>query len=353
MNDKTIKLFPSSWLYNASVIGFLKVMAYGLGDKTIENWLNDDGTVDIDTTIFSNALNFYFDYHKKYNAKGKPPIYGNSYYKNFINTSSEKKNINGLQQMVKLLVNNLENNASKYMTCSVCGMPVGLKDAPNDIIEFLEKRSNFNTENGPLGPSFSFPNSFWNLDISLHLCPLCVYLNIHHHLAFKQIKGEQIFINAPSFKLMWYLNETTEKLFNADRLKNILGIKLIKLSQKINKSIGIWSLMNIEMIVRTINGETDNYSIPANVSSLLLNNNISSLIVKSNENFILNLILEERFDDLLELNRRLIRFLYADDKDKLIKTDDYIKNINYHNNNHLVNLINVLPELYIKIREYV
>ncbi|MBE0069226.1 hypothetical protein [Thermoanaerobacterium thermosaccharolyticum] len=355
MNNNIIKLFPSNWLYNAGVIGFLKVMAFGLGNNLIEIWLNDDGTVDIDRSVFRDALKFYFEYHTNKYDKGKPPIYGNSYYKNFINPSAREKDERKLGLLVGSFVNDLENDSSKYQTCSICGLSLGIKNISNDLNEFLEMRDIFNTENGPFGPSFTFPNSFWNLESSLHLCPLCVYLIIHHHLAFEPTKEGEMFINAPSFKLMWHLNKSTEVLFSTDNLKEILGIRLIKLSQKINKTLGVWSLMNIEMIVKSKKEknkeEINYYFLPSNISALLLNNNIASLITKANERLILNMVLEEKFDELLELNYRLIRYISTTNKEKLNKTDSYIKDIYNKNSDHVLELIKILPELYVKIKE--
>ncbi|NPA79729.1 MAG: hypothetical protein GXO29_01580, partial [Thermotogae bacterium] len=45
MAGKTIKLYPSSWLYNAGVIGFLRVMEECGED--VKGWLKDDGTVEV------------------------------------------------------------------------------------------------------------------------------------------------------------------------------------------------------------------------------------------------------------------------------------------------------------------
>ena len=47
-NTDPIILYPSNWLYNASVIGFLRVIAYGKGESYVErNMLMDDGRVKV------------------------------------------------------------------------------------------------------------------------------------------------------------------------------------------------------------------------------------------------------------------------------------------------------------------
>jgi len=46
MNE--VVIYPSSWYYNACVQGFLEVLAYGLGESTIEeHLLQDDGSIKI------------------------------------------------------------------------------------------------------------------------------------------------------------------------------------------------------------------------------------------------------------------------------------------------------------------
>ncbi|MGQ3683469.1 MAG: hypothetical protein ACUBOA_00355 [Candidatus Loosdrechtia sp.] len=45
MEDNKITLYPSNWLYNAGVIGFLNVVESVEGETIINSWLNDDGEV--------------------------------------------------------------------------------------------------------------------------------------------------------------------------------------------------------------------------------------------------------------------------------------------------------------------
>jgi len=52
MEEKTIKLYPTNWLYNAGVIGFLKVITNSGEKDCVEKWLNEDGTVIVDRGIF-------------------------------------------------------------------------------------------------------------------------------------------------------------------------------------------------------------------------------------------------------------------------------------------------------------
>jgi CRISPR-associated protein Cst1 len=56
MPDGSITLYPSNWLYNAGVIGFLRVIAEARGESVVENWIQENGTVTIDVEIFRNAM---------------------------------------------------------------------------------------------------------------------------------------------------------------------------------------------------------------------------------------------------------------------------------------------------------
>ncbi|MCS7262483.1 MAG: hypothetical protein NZ560_03600, partial [Aquificaceae bacterium] len=70
-----------------------------------------------------------------------------------------------------------------------------------------------------LMPSYNeFPNSHWNCsaDGIDMICSLCQFIIIHHHLAFTKIHdGSEIFINAPSFKLMYELNKLVKEIYSS------------------------------------------------------------------------------------------------------------------------------------------
>ncbi|MGC8778738.1 MAG: hypothetical protein ACP5Q4_08680, partial [Candidatus Caldatribacteriaceae bacterium] len=49
---KEIVLYPGNWLYNAGVVGFLKVLAVYEGLSTVESWFRSDGTVTFEDRVF-------------------------------------------------------------------------------------------------------------------------------------------------------------------------------------------------------------------------------------------------------------------------------------------------------------
>lgn len=62
-NDFKITLYPSNWLYNAGVIGFLRVLKFGKRENSFQ--FKDDGGVEVDKSALDNFEFFYFEYVSK------------------------------------------------------------------------------------------------------------------------------------------------------------------------------------------------------------------------------------------------------------------------------------------------
>lgn len=336
-----MKLYPSNWLYNASVIGFLKI-------SKIEPKFEEDGTVEIDKDIFNNEINcdeLYFTENKVSSIIGS-----SKQYKNYIQSCWK----DGFKEFVKRLSSLEEANK-----CSFCGAGWFL---PNKEKESLTKKYKYMNKffdgierftmrlSAILGPSEGeFPNAFWNLNVSLSICHLCAYLIIHHHAPFVERKSwQKIFINAPSFKIMWHLNKFSAKLLQSKEqynLKKILGMSMIELSQKIYVSLGAWSIMNIEMVIMMDNS-IDYYSLPYEISLILMQKDIASLISQTNEPWILELILDGKFDMLLNLLHKIIRYGVSNTN---AHKDKYLSKLKNRDTYSLQRLSGILPELYVKI----
>ena len=350
--EHKIKLFPSSWLYNAGVIGFLRVLAYGMGEEKIENWLKDDGTVEVDSKSFekdrekSQALDSYYKFHDS-----KPPIVGNSIYRNFINPSRKAQDEASFIEFVSALYTLRESEESK--SCSICGRKFNLNcELSEEAKKFLETRQRFDIYHGYyIAPTSKLPNSFWNLNTSFYLCPLCVYLLIHHHIPFIKTQHGGIFINAPSFKIMWYLNKLAKEFLQRGKeftLREILGTSLMELTQRIYLTLGVWSLMQIEMVItKTKNTEVAYYSLPFNTARILLNRNVANLVSATQEPYILQCVLNEDFEALLFLSHCILGVLQGR-KDQSL--EGKIKN---QNRSHLSTLAQILPTLYVKINSLI
>jgi len=196
-----ITLYPSNWLYNAGVVGWL-ISTRDVEKMEIEDWFKNDGTAEIPIGIFDklDVNRRYFADQKIFSIVGK-----SQHYRNYINPSRNQDK-EGFKDFVKELKNLLENVNS----CSLCSTGFNLssssinslnqkwlrilqnqtgkkqtktrkKDLPtNDFEVFLNNITRFtNTHSSILGPALTeFPNGFWNLNQSLKICSLCAFLII-------------------------------------------------------------------------------------------------------------------------------------------------------------------------------
>ncbi|ASV77021.1 hypothetical protein THTE_4420 [Thermogutta terrifontis] len=159
------------------------------------------------------------------------------------------------------------------------------------------------------------PNSFWNLnpEQSLRICDFCNFVLLNHHLALTRLSdGSEIFINAPSFQVMWYLNKFAREVLgpaSSEEMRskrNILAMSVIEYATKIQATLGVWTGMNIEVVSKR-GGEIEFFSLPYEVIQLLADRRIASLLSQIGEFSVLNLVLAQDFSRLLELGYRLLR----------------------------------------------
>ncbi|MGC8720191.1 MAG: type I-B CRISPR-associated protein Cas8b1/Cst1, partial [Thermodesulforhabdaceae bacterium] len=159
------------------------------------------------------------------------------------------------------------------------------------------------------------PNSFWNLnpEHSLRVCDFCSFVLLSHHLALTRLSdGSEMFINAPSFQVMWYLNKFAREVFGSASSeemrskRNILAMSVIEYAMKIQATLGVWTGMNIE-VVNKHGSKIEFFSLPYEVIQLLADRRIASLLSQIGEFSVLNLVLAQDFSRLLELGYRLLR----------------------------------------------
>lgn len=349
-----IKIYPSNWLYNAAVIGFLEIVEKS--EEKVEEFLKNDGGVEFQTSLFKkiNVENFYFSNDKVASIIGNSPL-----YRNYLQQSWKQAFLEFVSTLEFLKVEN---------HCDICVEgkyldPCIFKSSKNkDIIDkFLSGIRVFDVRlNNLLAPSVKFPNSFWNNNSSLIVCDFCGYVLIHHHIPFENAKTQsgQIFINAPSFKVMWYLNKFIGQILNKNRknqLREILGISLIEFAQKVAVTLGAWSIMNIEMIIKKYDSDKrkeylEYYSLPYQISKILLHKDIASLISATKEPLILEIILKGDFDLLLTLSHKVLRYTITSSS---ISDDKYLSQLKNKDLYSLKNLSIILPELYVKINSII
>ncbi|MCS7275302.1 MAG: hypothetical protein NZ610_07895 [Candidatus Bipolaricaulota bacterium] len=309
-----IVLHPSNWLYNAGVIGFLNSLERFEG-KDPTAYLPNDGVAKIPRDLFTSLRceDRYFDSDKKIaSIVGK-----NVLYRNFLQPNQ--------RELFKSFVRSL-NLVTSGEICNLCGSGKWLPDhkivdlnqqdpARRNDTKFLYRIRNFSIiHNSLLGPSLNeFPNAFWGLRQSATICHLCSFLIIHHHLALTSLSdGSEIFINAPSFKVMYYMNKFVREVFGAPSpteartKREILAMSVIEYAAKMRTTLGVWTGMNIEVVSRC-GSKVEFFSLPYEVIQLLADRRIASLLSQIGEFAILDLVLDQDFSRLMELGYRLLR----------------------------------------------
>lgn len=321
----TITLYPSNWLYNAGVVGFLicldredYLQKENNYNNVVKYEIKNDDSLTIYKSIFGN-INInenYFENGKVVNLKGK-----NQYYPNFIDATGNQKPV--FKAFVKAFANNEKHSK---IDCPLCknGLLVNEQQIDNSEqkTKFFNKIDKLNmVHNKLLGPSELFPNSYWNFNTGFKICHLCTFLLIHHHLALTKLSdGSEIFINAYSFKVMYELNKIVKEAFGkgedgTKHKREILAMSIIEYARRIQTTLGMWNAMNIEIVTKQ-NNIIDFYSLPYEVVNLISDRAIASLLSDIGEFYVLNLILDEKYQELLDLSQKLIKISIKDETNK-------------------------------------
>ncbi len=361
-NKKTtnniITLYPSNWIYNAGVIGFLSCLDrddYLLNNNSTKYEIKEE-SIDIFTNVFDN-INIEDNYFKGDKQiiylKGK-----NLYYPNFLDAKGKQKNI--FKKFVKSF-SNIE--FYERIECDFCkeGLLINkelLKGDRDTIEQFFSKISQLNmVHNKFLGPSQKFKNSYWNLNTGLKICNLCTFLLIHHHLALTQLSdGSKIFINAPSFKLMYELNKLVKDIFGENKTdskqkREILAMSIIGYTCRLQTTLGFWNEMDIDIITMRHDNFIDFYSLDYKTVNLISDIDIASLLSDIGEFYVLNSILNKTPEKLMELSQKIIKI--ASKKDINKSDDKFISSIlrREKNKENLFETALKVLKLYILIKE--
>lgn len=382
MNNNWIELYPSNWLYNAGVVGFLNVLSnydnnplfefenniVKIRKSTIYDIMNSSIKSPIEGIPFWHYWYVIENERKKIKTKeentGKSKdkkkndivvFKGEEYHININDEHVSDENKRCIHVFLQTYYGNTPILFSKKGIYANYYPPSKLKSFDYFEKYFLKKLQNENNvsskevcsfcdskkyELSPIDgkfmnllmPSYTgFPNSFWNnsQDGLDKICALCQLLIIHHHLAFTKLSDEsEIFINAPSFEVMYKLNKVFREI-SPDQTSqgksplDILGMTLIEYAQKIHSIMSKWTSMNIEIVVKkyiNVDGGTiiDFYNLPSDIQMLLTDREIASLLSQIGEYSILKLVLEGRYEELLKIayisTRVYIREVQANDK---------------------------------------
>jgi len=383
-------LYPSNWLYNAGVIGFLKVLE-SCGEN-VENFLKDDGSVEIDLSLFDKIkigsaeipkfIKCLVDYLvddedlNKWKQKNEEKYkefkdkFGDDFGYKFIRagnklfaTKTPFQNLVQREEWQNFEFANLiskipeiVNSTNRETVCSICGnYNVKIFD-PESKLEKRLKNLQI-THLKELGPSIGeFPNAFWQLKSSAPVCLICITLILCHKESLISLSdNSEIFINAPSFIVMWYLNKYAKTIYSkkqAKTLKEILGMSLIELAIKLNLQLGRWTSMSIE-VVSKYKDEISFFSLPYEVAQLLSNKSIANLLNQIGEFKILNMVLDGKFNEILKFSERVFRVALKP-KNEWVKHENEFINENVkleRNKNNLISFSQKLFKLYALIEE--
>ncbi len=307
-----IVLYPGNWLYNAGVVGLLRVLEE-LGEK-LENYLKNDGCIDISVSQSSdkifNKWNALTEDRLKQSYKGKKGGTKSYYYAN--------QTENSIKEKIDDFISPPKSRRGKKRVCVFC--------SKNEVARSKDIK--------PLTQAYSkvligaVDNFYWNSIPNDYICSRCKFIIMCHHIAFTKLSNDsEIFINAPSFEVMWYLNKYAREAYGREKIKatkEILGISLIEAVLKLHIQLGKWTMMNIEVVnkYKTIIDEktkidkVDFFSLPYEIVLLLSDNKIASLLDDVGEFSVLNLVLDGNFRRILELAERIFKIALKPEKER-------------------------------------
>lgn len=349
VTNHTITLYPSNWLYNAGVIGLLRILEE-LGDR-VEEFIADDGTTKISTTKNVDEIFENWDKLSPKSKKNNSLVYGwkDAYYANQKEKSIKKRISAFLQQ--KENGRKVKKTASTF-SCIFCTKRVKIKKTD---ARFLNQAFG----NILLGSEKSFSNMYWNHSAKDFVCSRCEYVLMCHHLGLTRLQdGSEIFINAPSFKLMFNLNRFARGIFGVSSLKEgrdkreILAMSVIEYATKIQTTLGIWTGMNIEIVSKR-GDKIEFFNLPYEVIQLLVDRRIASLLSQIGEFSILNLVLNQDFTRLMELGYLLLRIGLKPENERGKSDRAFVANYLKikRNSKHTQHVAQLIFELYAAIEE--
>lgn len=334
--NKTIKLYPSNWLYNAGVVGFLSALENSGFD--LDNILKSDGSASINFNDFKLEANIK-DKEKSLSKIGLQWLLDSW---SIVTKREETEDSEKIKKAWGSLFNvhyrglfNANNNyfykPSKSSPAIIDQFNSFLKsfsvESENSInCSFCNTKSNrtlnknyFTSEHskiiGPTAGEKGLPNAFWNMnkETGLEICDFCSFILISNHLAITKLgDNSEIFVNTPSLQTMYELNKLIKETFNiydkteSRTKRGILATSIIEYSRRIQSTMGLWSRMNIELVIKRID-QIEFYSIPHEVVNIISDRKIATILSELGEFNILNKLLDGKFHELNEIGYRLLK----------------------------------------------
>lgn len=351
--DKIIELCPGNWLNNASMVGFLFSLQK-IENINVNDFLLPDGRVVFPKELFSKLRveERYFNKETQISSiVAKAPI-----YRNYLQPSEKEL----YPLFVKSLTSVTQEGKCSFLTQGY-NLPASnveeLKKEGNGGLEnFMNRITDYNMIfNADLGPSLSaFPNAYWNLKNSNKVSHLFAFLVIHQYLAFTKLADySNVFINAPTFQMMYELNRILMEMAGKQNAtyRNLLAMSIIEFSIKTNVLLNSWAGMNME-IISIKKDKIEFISIPYNTVKILSNKKVAELIGSIGDFKILNLVIDQKWDELVEIGYRLLKIsMNGIGKEDRSFIGQFYTPEDYKTSLSIKNLANKLIKLYSLITE--
>ncbi|MCX7995618.1 MAG: hypothetical protein N3A65_07615 [candidate division WOR-3 bacterium] len=357
-NKNTITLYPSNWLYNAGVVGFLRV----LEELKVEYQIEECAKIELDKLNEDKIFEVWHGITKdklQISYKGKSRGTQRYYYAN----QTEKSLKNKIKTLLQ--INGETKKGRINLCCAFCGYTYPTTKSKLKVL-------NQTYGNVLLGSEKSFPNTYWMLKSREFICSKCEFIIMCHHIPFigigldkaKNKEQTEIFLNTPFFILTKDLNQFAENFLKREKeneIRKLFASTLIQWAIKRRALLGAWTIMNIEVIVkrRILVDKTkrkwetiiDYFDLPYHITRILLDYEIANLINMIGEEKIFDLIVSGKFSELEKANYFVLRsILKLKNKEKISENDPVTKYVdNYRDLNHLAKVSSLLPELYAKI----
>ncbi len=301
-----LTLYPGHWLYNAGVIGFLRVLEEDFGYNVTGFMTN--GCVKLDRNIFLTVSSKYNQLHFSDTKKELKVTGKNKFHPNFWQGSWDRTKL-------KLFISSLATATTANSTCSFCVHPLHVDEA--SLIaqgvpqKFFEGISEFNNRilDMKMGSALTeSPNAAWNLNTVLPICHLCAYLLLFAPLGLTDMQhNEHIFVNSPSFKVIWLLNLQVQTVLRRTKsIREILGLSLVQATIREQLTLHRWTAHNVEVVVKR-GDKIEFVTVPGEIVLILNNREIAHKLNAIKELTILRHVLDQKWDMLLEVGYRLIR----------------------------------------------
>jgi len=320
-------IFPQSWIHNANIYGFLKILATNAEELEVEveELLREDGTLvlpdylqeklyeEIEVNcgeLYPRLYVYWIMENDRIGVAARKPGYdpfvniprsmftnNDKFYKNLI---PQTKPFYLFSEALSRIVNYLfkERSLEGDHVCILCGNPAGGPDHRPEPIKTFSPQL--------FGSALSswvrqFPNSFWNMQTSLYICNLCAQMALFRHFVFRN--NGDIFINAPSFKVIWYLNQALKAYKDFYEIFSVSShSQRVDFSVKVQRLLGTWEKQNIEIVMYAGTGGYHTYYFPSRVVDILINPRVTSILgILRNSEGIFRILALEKYPELLHI----------------------------------------------------